>query len=107
MTPPLWYILPTDTLFDESPDAGDPTCLCSRCKSVIEAGTVPVRAFTDDDCEYRFHPACVGMEVYIERHVEAHESDDDDDEQYGVDPETYRRESRETGETLLDLGVNA
>ncbi len=36
-------ILCTDTKFYDSPDAGDPACLCSRCGKVID--DAPIRAF--------------------------------------------------------------
>lgn len=55
-------ILPTDTRFTDSPDAGAPTCLCSRCLLQISEGTVPIRATpADGSYEYRFHPACFGV----------------------------------------------
>lgn len=51
-----------DRLFDDSPSAGDPNCLCSRCGQVIESKWVPIRAFLPNgQGEYRYHPACVGL----------------------------------------------
>jgi hypothetical protein len=53
---------PGDRKFTDSPDAGHPKCLCSRCGKRIGEDIVPVRAFPEDGaCEYRYHPACVGM----------------------------------------------
>ncbi len=52
-------ILQTDTKFYDSPDAGDPACLCSRCGEAIEEA--PIRAFPESgEYEYRYHPACLG-----------------------------------------------
>lgn len=55
-------ILPTDTRFAESYDAGDPRCLCSRCGKPIPETTIPIRAWPSDGrYEYRFHPECLGF----------------------------------------------
>ncbi len=55
-------ILPTDQAFGDSPDAGLPDCLCSRCGLVIPETEVPVRAWPGNGSfEYRFHPACLGI----------------------------------------------
>lgn len=51
-------IEPTDRLFTDSPDAGDPGCLCSRCGGAITEEEVPVRFFRGH-AEYRFHPRCL------------------------------------------------
>jgi hypothetical protein len=51
-------ILPTDTLFQDSPDAGDQACVCSRCGEPIgEEEGPPVRVFVDQGKggEYRYH----------------------------------------------------
>jgi len=58
-------LLPTDTRFTESPDEGMPDCLCSRCGKVIAAETIAIRAWPAD-CRYelRYHPQCLGIEVY-------------------------------------------
>lgn len=55
--------LPTDRLFQDSPDTGDPTCLCSRCLRPIPEEVVPIRVFVDkgSGSEYRYHPACLGL----------------------------------------------
>lgn len=54
-------ILLTDTKFHDSPDVGDPACLCSRCGKVIGEDEMPIRLWPDSgQYEYRFHPACVG-----------------------------------------------
>lgn len=46
--------------FNDSPDAGDPRCLCSWCGLPIAAGDAPIiRVFDSDaDKEARFHFAC-------------------------------------------------
>lgn len=61
-----------DRLFDDSPDAGLPECICSRCGQVIGEETVPIRLFVlhgakdRHGCEYRYHPTCVGIEIGAE-----------------------------------------
>jgi len=63
--------------FENSPDVGEPTCLCSWCGLVIERG-VPIRLYRtimdDEVLEARLHDACcepvLGMKV---------QSFDDDD----------------------------
>lgn len=51
-----------DVKFEESRDAGDPSCLCSRCLAPIAEGVVPIRVWPEDmSYEYRFHPYCVGL----------------------------------------------
>ena len=52
--------------WDDSPDAGDPECLCSLCLNRIYRGEAPIRIFGQRSCadgsrrpnEMRFHPAC-------------------------------------------------
>lgn len=47
--------------FDLSPDAGDPTCLCSLCDELIDEEELPIRAFdTEKNLEARFHTKCFG-----------------------------------------------
>lgn len=55
-------IQPTDTRFFNSPDAGHPHCLCSRCGKKIEEWHAPcLRAWPESGkSEYRFHWGCVG-----------------------------------------------
>lgn len=53
-------ILKTDHIFSDSPDAGNPACICSRCGQKIS--DVPVGiilAWPDEGGEYRFHPECL------------------------------------------------
>lgn len=59
-----FHPLPTDTLFSDSPDAGQPACKCSRCGQVIHS-RIPIRMFTTTKPmkEYRYHPACLGLQV--------------------------------------------
>ena len=64
-------ILPTDTKFSNSPDAGNPTCICSRCFLPIGEDDVPIRAWPEDSSyEYRFHPKCVGAVEVNENDIE-------------------------------------
>jgi hypothetical protein len=55
-------MLPGDRIFTDSPDSGDPACLCSRCGKTIEGNIVPIRV-TDPlgVTERRYHPACIGI----------------------------------------------
>lgn len=65
MTEDLFKILHTDRRFTDSPDAGDPRCICSRCGQLINEDDGPVRAWPDDGSyEYRFHPACMGFQTF-------------------------------------------
>lgn len=58
-------IEPTDFLFEDSPEVGEATCRCSRCGEVIGESEIPVRAFDPETLgEYRYHPACVGVQVF-------------------------------------------
>ena len=43
--------------FDDSPDAGDPLCICSYCECLIQEGTVPIRLF-EGKREQRLHVDC-------------------------------------------------
>ncbi len=63
---------PTDRLFFDSPDAGEPTCVCSRCCQRISDREVPVRIVVkmrrsvldpggDRMGEYRYHARCVSV----------------------------------------------
>jgi hypothetical protein len=58
-------IQPQDTLFDDSPETGDPACLCSRCGQRIRLRDgVAVRMWPEGrDKEYRFHTACLGLNM--------------------------------------------
>lgn len=72
-------VLPTDRLFADSPDAEDPACLCSRCGLAFN-GESPVRAWPEDgNCEYRFHPHCIGV-------TPTYYPDEDDDYDFDYDP---------------------
>jgi hypothetical protein len=54
-------LLETDTLFDDSPDAGDPECLCSRClKQIPEKDSPIIRMWPDgENKEYRYCRKCM------------------------------------------------
>ena len=59
----MFEIRGTDTPFSDSPDVGDPDCLCSRCGLVIgEDNGHPIRAWTDER-EWRYHDSC--LEGYV------------------------------------------
>lgn len=53
---------PGDWLFENSPEAGNAACICSRCRDPILEGELPIRIFVPGsrDREFRFHPKCVG-----------------------------------------------
>lgn len=59
----MLFPIETDLLFANSPDAGHPDCICSRCGEPIGEEVIPIRVFTDDNREYRYHPDCVGLAV--------------------------------------------
>ncbi len=63
-------VMPDDICFTNSPDAGDPACLCSRCKQPITEEdaekALPIRVWPDEGRggeyrEYRYHPWCLGL----------------------------------------------
>ncbi len=52
--------------FKDSPDTGDPACLCSYCAKVIEEDDDPIRAWRGKDKdteELRLHIACAKIVV--------------------------------------------
>jgi hypothetical protein len=52
------------TWFEDSPDTGDPACICSFCSKVIEEGLIPLRIFrSSDDTELRLHVDCAGQVI--------------------------------------------
>jgi hypothetical protein len=67
--------LPTDRVFDDSPDAGHPDCLCSRCGNLIDEKTLAIRAWPEGGKEYRYHPACVGLGQVPHEEVESEPED--------------------------------
>jgi hypothetical protein len=52
-------VAPNLMWFDDSPDAGEPSCLCSYCGNVIEEGDGPVRMWNGEGQELRFHDVCL------------------------------------------------
>ena len=47
--------------YQDSPDAGDPSCLCSFCEKMISEEECPIRMWnnkTDSSLEARFHEDC-------------------------------------------------
>lgn len=56
--------------FALSPDAGDPSCICSLCGELIGEDDMPIRAFdTEKDLEARFHTKCFGIVTGTEIHA--------------------------------------
>ncbi len=52
--------------FKDSPDTGDPACVCSYCAEVIkDDGEIPLRVFREDNTELRLHMFCA-RQVVIE-----------------------------------------
>lgn len=75
---------PGDTEFLNSPDAGHPKCLCSRCGQKIEEWHAPcLRVWPQNEnlnkpaktVEYRYHWGCVGG---TDRTKEEYEAEQDD-----------------------------
>lgn len=66
-------IHPTDRAFTDSPDAGWPECLCSRCGEPIteadcEAEGPVIRIWPEHGaCEWRYHPRCLGLRPWDDR----------------------------------------
>lgn len=60
-------ILQTDRLFIDSPNVGDPACLCSRCGLAIPDGIGIIRAWPAEksEGEYRYHPKCLNGESNV------------------------------------------
>ena len=47
------------TWFKDSPDRGDPACICSLCGEIIDEDEMPLRAFREsDNAELRLHMDC-------------------------------------------------
>jgi hypothetical protein len=69
----------TITWFSTSPDAGDPTCLCSWCEQPITEAQAPaIRLFdSDTNREARFHRGCYGAAMGM-----ASGQQDDEDWEY-------------------------
>lgn len=64
-------ILPTDRVFQDSPDAGWPECICSRCGKPIPENDQPIRCWTEDGkLEWRYHPACLGFKTFPEEELD-------------------------------------
>lgn len=59
----MFNVQPGDRLFPDSPDAGEPACICSRCGQQIAECDLPIRVFVDEGRggEYRYHPPCLGV----------------------------------------------
>lgn len=74
---------PTDTLFIDSPDAGHPACLCSRCGNIIGEDEIPMREWPSDvatsliSTEYRYCDSCQ-VTMGLVRMADAVEFDDEE-----------------------------
>ena len=54
-------IIPTDKFFYDSPDAGDSSCICSRCNKPIPEEDSPIlRVMPTDLGDYGFDPNAIG-----------------------------------------------
>lgn len=55
----------TDKLFQDSPDAGWPECICSRCGGRIGEDEMPLRVFVDEGKggEYRYCEGCTAKDT--------------------------------------------
>jgi len=52
------------TWFSDSPDTGDPACICSLCGKLIEEGIIPLRIFDERrDKELRLHMNCASQVI--------------------------------------------
>lgn len=61
-----FVILPTDRYFFDSPEAGEPGCICSRCLLQIREEDCCIRAWSDDGTlEWRYHPQCIGATLVV------------------------------------------
>lgn len=64
---------PTDTVFDDSPDTGHPTCICSRCSQRIQEEEMAIRVWTknehgemdEESKEYRYCELCMTGKKYF------------------------------------------
>ena len=63
-TPNVGIAIDADELawFDDSPDAGDPACICSYCGNVIEEYEIPLRLFRRrENTEARLCETCMDL----------------------------------------------
>lgn len=51
-------IVETDRFFNDSPNAGEPNCICSRCQKPIGEEELPLRVAVD---QQNFHPTNQGV----------------------------------------------
>jgi len=64
--------------FDDSPEAGDPACICSHCDQVI-GGEVPLRLWNAAGQEARLHQRCFALRTGAPPDVEPIPLTEDDD----------------------------
>ena len=55
--------------FDDSPEAGDPACICSHCDKII-ADEVPIRLWNAHNQEARLHQRCFAARTHSPPDVE-------------------------------------
>lgn len=61
LIPETFHLL---TWFVDSPNAGDPGCICSLCGEVIEEVDTPLRLFRErDNYELRLHKGCAEKSI--------------------------------------------
>jgi hypothetical protein len=59
-----FVVLTSDKLFFDSPDAGQPECICSRCGNMIKEDETVIRVFhLKINAENRYCEKCSGIEV--------------------------------------------
>jgi hypothetical protein len=68
------------TWFSDSPDCGDPTCVCSLCGALITEDDAPaIRLFdTDTNREARFHMRCASTAGIVSLSPISDYGDDED-----------------------------
>ena len=64
--------------FTDSPDVGDPACLCSLCEKLITEDDAPaIRLFdTNTNREARFHMRCAGKAGIVSPQIDSLERDE-------------------------------
>lgn len=65
---PIYHFIPETfhllTWFEDSPNAGDPGCICSLCKKLIEEVETPLRMIRErDNHELRLHRHCAEKSI--------------------------------------------
>ena len=68
--------------FHDSPDAGDPNCICSWCGELIKEHEFPLRLFRKNNTEARLHTRCWNEAMVEQIHISEREYLDDEDDEY-------------------------